>query len=432
MSGIQRSPIDYKIARDMGISPEDLTLEELEKWQIAEIRKLLSYIVRSRHYREKLAGIDPESVRTPSDLRKLPLTSEADIAGRESDFLCLSPGNVTRMVTVPTTGTTGGRKRLAFTSEDIGRALDFITVAYTTFMHEGDRMMVMMSGGTEGSIGDVVKHSMDQIGAETYIYGPVTDIKDAYDKVCEWKPDVITGIPVQMAALARYSELQAAGGSGEPLRIREMLLSADDVPDAVCDRLRKTWGSRVFRHFGMTELCIAGGCECTADMGYHLRHSDHYFEVIDPDEEGYGEIAITTFHHRAMPLLRYRTGDFGRIDRTPCACGSFLPRLIGPRGRLSNSADFGNGRVFLRDIEEIIFSDPAVIDFECEVLRTGEGHRIELLLRHLPGDMPDTEQVSGRLGAAKELAGAGIRIETEASEGFAPVYNSKKRLKTSY
>ncbi|MBE6042271.1 MAG: phenylacetate--CoA ligase family protein, partial [Clostridiales bacterium] len=310
-------------------------------------------------------------------------------------------------------------KRLAFTGRDISRALDFITVAYTTFMHKGDRMMVMMSGGTEGSIGDVVKHSMDLIGAETYIYGHVKDIRDTYEKIREWKPDVITGIPVQMAALARYCEL-----NGEPVRVREVLLSADDVPEAICDRLRRVWGSRVFRHFGMTELCIAGGCECCADMGYHLRHGDHYFEILDPDEEGYGEVAITTFHHEAMPLLRYRTGDFARIDRSRCACGSDLPRLIGPRGRLSNSIDYGSGRLFLRDIEEIIFGDPAVTDFECET----DGDKLNVCLKHFPGDMPDIEHLSGLLQSLADEAGLTVSAEDSEMEDFPAVYNSKKKL----
>ncbi len=421
----ERSPIESKIARDTGIFPDDLNEETLAEWQLAEIRGLLRYLPRSRHYREKLAGVDPEEIKTLRDFENLPLTSEEDLAGHENDFLCLSPGDVARMVTVPTTGTTGGSKRLAFTGSDIARSMDFITVAYTTFMRAGDRHMVMMSGGTQGSIGDVVKLSMDRIGAETYIYGPVSDIKDAYDTICKWKPDVITGIPVQMAALARYSERK-----GTPLKVREVLLSADDVPDAVCERLRKVWGAVVFRHFGMTELCIAGGCECCADRGYHLRHSDHYFEVLDPDGEGYGEIAVTTFHHEAMPLLRYRTGDFGRIDRSVCGCGSRLPRLIGPRGRLSNCRDFGHGKVFIRDIEEVIFSDPAVIDFECETGVSEEaGYHLNLLLKHFPGDKPDLSAVKSALDGISGLGGVETVITLQEMNHFEKQYNSKKRMR---
>ena len=444
----ERSPIDGKIEKDAGSPAGELNQETLEEWQLCEIRRMLEYIKRSRFYGEKLAEIDPGSIRSMDDFCRLPLTSEADIAGRENEFLCLKPGDVSRMVTVPTTGTTGGSKRLAFTDRDILHSMEFITVAYRTFMHEGDRMMVMMSGGTQGSIGDVVKHSMDQIGAETCIYGPVTDIEDAFEKIREWKPDVITGIPVQMAALARYSELH--GG----LKVREVLLSADDVPDAICRRLRRVWGAGTFRHFGMTELCIFGGCECCADMGYHVRHSDVLFEIIDPDEEGWGELAITTFHHEAMPLLRYRTGDIARLDRSTCRCGGRLPRLIGPRGRILNSiggSDIDAAEpappdpeaaynqkwsdlIFIRDLEEVIFTDPAVIDFECE-MKKGErreeigGEELELCLRHFPGDEPDADNVRKLLQDMMNETGIRVNIRTSEMICFEPVYNSKKKLK---
>ena len=420
---MQRSPIDFYIAECIGADPDEMSAERLEEWQLAEIRRLLSYLGRSRFYRERLAGIDPEEIRTAEDFRKLPVTSEKDLAGHENDFLCMNPGDVARMVTVPTTGTTGGSKRLAFSMNDLAKSLDFIRVAYTTFMHEGDRMMVMMSGGTPGSIGDVVKNSMAKMGVETYIYGPISDLEDAYGAVRDWKPDVITGIPVQIAALARYSEIHG------PISVREVLLSADDVPDSICRRLKDAWGARTFRHYGMTELCIAGGCECCADMGYHIRSCDHYFEVLDPDEEGYGEIAVTTFRHEAMPLLRYRTGDFGRIDRSVCGCGSRLPRLIGPRGRLSNSLVFGQKRLFIRDIEEVVFSDPAVVDFECE-LEAGESEVKALItLRHLAGDLPDIQAVKRRIEDLIPVENTEIYITEEETAGFGKVYNSKKKLR---
>ncbi|MBQ1352770.1 MAG: phenylacetate--CoA ligase family protein [Firmicutes bacterium] len=434
----EKSPIDSKIAADVGVSPEQLDLKTLEDWQLGKLKDVIGYIKEnSSFYQEKLKHIKPEDIKSFDDFEKLPLTSEADLAGNENDFLCMRPGEVTRLVTVPTTGTSGGQKKIAFAGEDIYKALDFIRVAYTTFMKPGDRMMVMMSGGTPGSIGDVVRKSMDELGCDTYIYGPVTDINDAYEKIKEYKPDVITGIPVQMAAVARYSQLQdmKAGAADSPaggkacgsIRVREMLLSADDVPDAICDRLNTAWGSRSFRHYGMTELCIAGGCECAAKMGYHVRNSDHYFEVLDPDENGFGQIAVTTFNHKAMPLLRYKTGDIGKIEKSPCACGGVLPRIFKIRGRIRNSIDFGSGRLFLSDIEEVLFSIPQIIDFDCSADRRG----ISITAKHFPGDIPDMEKARSALALLPQLADVRISIGTCEMTEFPAIYNSKKRLDQS-
>jgi len=44
-------------------------------------------------------------------------------------------------------------------------------------------------------------------------------------------------------------------------------------------------------------------------------------------EGEYGEIVFTTLTRRAMPLIRYRTGDRSRFLQGPCPCGSVLKRL---------------------------------------------------------------------------------------------------------
>ena len=63
----------------------------------------------------------------------------------------------------------------------------------------------------------------------------------------------------------------------------------------------------------------------------HLRENHIIPEIIDqqgnvlPDGE-YGELVITTIGADAMPLIRYRTGDFTRI-LPPCPCGGVTKRL---------------------------------------------------------------------------------------------------------
>ena len=64
-------------------------------------------------------------------------------------------------------------------------------------------------------------------------------------------------------------------------------------------------------------------------------HPDLFFlEALDehgqPVPDGQvGELTATTFGVEAMPLIRYRTGDFAAIYREPCRCGRRTLR-IGP------------------------------------------------------------------------------------------------------
>ena len=67
--------------------------------------------------------------------------------------------------------------------------------------------------------------------------------------------------------------------------------------------------------------------------GYHMRDRDLLIEILDPEtgqpvpEGQYGELVLTTLRRRGMPLVRYRTGDLGRMIAEPCACGCLKPRL---------------------------------------------------------------------------------------------------------
>ena len=108
---------------------------------------------------------------------------------------------------------------------------------------------------------------------------------------------------------------------------------------------------------------MAGAITCPAHDGMHLRENHIIAEIID--EQGNvlphgeeGELVITTIGMEAMPLIRYRTGDYTRIIPGPCACGSETIRLDLLRRK-------GNpGKILALD--EQLFSISEVVDYKAE------------------------------------------------------------------
>ena len=145
-----------------------------------------------------------------------------------------------RIFTVPTTGTHGQRKRICFTRADLAPSVKFYYHAFLTFIRPGDRLLVMMGGAAEGGVGDTIDRSLAPLGVKTRVFGAVTDLKTAWDAVLAFAPDVIVGIPCQIAALAAWSCLH-----GLPRGLRDVLLSADDVSPAVRERIERLWGAEV-------------------------------------------------------------------------------------------------------------------------------------------------------------------------------------------
>jgi phenylacetate-coenzyme A ligase PaaK-like adenylate-forming protein len=115
--------------------------------------------------------------------------------------------------------------------------------------------------------------------------------------------------------------------------MKAILLSAEYVSDENVRIIEEIWDCKVFEHYGMTEMGLGGAMACETRIGYHPREADLIFEIIDPESGAalpdgeYGEIVFTTLTREAMPLVRYRTGDFSRFIPEPCPCGSKLKRL---------------------------------------------------------------------------------------------------------
>jgi hypothetical protein len=92
----------------------------------------------------------------------------------------------------------------------------------------------------------------------------------------------------------------------------------------------------------------------------HLRENHIIPEIIDeagnvlPDGQ-YGELVLTTVGADAMPLIRYRTGDYTRI-LPQCPCGGVTKRLDTVSRRENSS---------IESLDSILFRIPGLIDYRA-------------------------------------------------------------------
>lgn len=320
----------------------------------------------SPYYREVWKKKHIENI-LPGDwetFRSLPFTTPEDVRENPEQFLCVTPKEIARIITLRTSGSQGNPKRLFFTEDDLLRTADFFETGMQYMVKPGDRLTVYMEGPGRFSIGGLLKEGLRRIGVDVTVHGLIHDMelaaRDGQGKNC------FVGVPSQMYGLARKAS---------ELRPDTVLLSADYVPESVKQCLEKTWKCRVFTHWGMTETGYGGGVQCTSREGYHMRDGDLLLEIIDPGtgqpvEEGqYGELVLTTFHRRGMPLIRYRTGDLGRYLMEPCGCGCLKPRLDKVEGRLDDVIRLENGRLLsMHVLDELLLSFGGVNDFEARYL----------------------------------------------------------------
>jgi phenylacetate-coenzyme A ligase PaaK-like adenylate-forming protein len=248
----------------------------------------------------------------------------------------------------------------------------------STLAGEGDRVLILLPGGLPGSVGDLLAKGLERLGAVGVPHGFVREALQTLDVMRRERIDILVGLPAQVLRLARSSSGKAAPGS--------ILLSADHVPDAVSKELRRIWGCEVYSHYGMTEMGFGGGVECEAGNGYHFREADLYVEIVDPVtgkpalEGECGEVVFTTLTRRAMPLIRYRTGDVSRFVPDSCPCGTVLKTLARIRDRLDSIRPLAHGGFLsMADLDEAVFPVEGVLDFHASLIRTQGRDRLRIV-----------------------------------------------------
>lgn len=361
--------LDTWINRTMGlpsISPTAV-LDAFESRQLEALNRTVIHAREHSHfYGHSLSGVADVPLHGLKDMAALPFTRPADIRENPKAFLALSQGEISRIVTLNTSGTTAVPKRIFFTDEDLDRVVAFFTAVLTTVMNPGEPGLIFLPGKTRAGAGDLIKIAMEAAQARPMVPGIIRDFSPAADLVRSTRPSLIIGMPVQILALCEY--LNATGTLPD---LAYVILTADHVPAPLVARVEHLLGARVLNHYGMTEIGFGGAIQCPAREHLHLRHPDLFFEIVDsagnPLPPGqWGEIVITTLNRKGMPLIRYRTGDVSRILDTPCACGSPFPRLDRVRNRQRVSTNnAGCHGLTMVELDDLFFSLPGVVDFKA-------------------------------------------------------------------
>ena len=373
----------------MGSPARPLSRAAIDSWQGAQLGRLIEYCrARSAFYRRRLAAC-PTAVRGLEDLAALPLTTGAELRAHGADMVCVSQDAVARIVSLHSSGTTGPAKRLWFTEADLERTLAFFHLGMGQMVEPGEQAAILLPGATPDSTGDLLARALERLGVASTILGLCPDPAQAARAVHTLRPAVLVGFPVQVLALARM----AVHLGLEMAPVRSVLLCSDYIPGSLAHSVRELFGAEVFSHYGTVETGLGGAVDCAAHEGCHLREGDLLVEIIDPRttlpvmDGSWGEIVCTTLTRTGMPLIRYRTGDRGRLLPGVCGCGSAIRRLDRVQGRIDQERTLARGgRLALAELDELLFALPGLLDRTAALVTANGRDRLHVRLTTVPGE----------------------------------------------
>jgi phenylacetate-coenzyme A ligase PaaK-like adenylate-forming protein len=219
-ASIPCTPLDGWIAAKIGAEGPHPEPEALRRYQLAKVNETIALAQsKSAHYRRVL-GTREIRLTDLADLAGLPFTTAEDLRTAPLDFLCVGQQEVERIVTLPTSGTTGPPKRVFFTAEDQELTRDFFHHGMSTMVEAGDRVLILLPGSLPGSVGALLREGLARMHVEGIPHGPVTDVARTLAVMERERVTALVGIPVQVLGLARAAAragrtaTAAPGGGG--------------------------------------------------------------------------------------------------------------------------------------------------------------------------------------------------------------------------
>jgi phenylacetate-CoA ligase len=426
------TPLQDWIERKINCPSGMINRKVIDDYQIEEINKNLRYVRQNSRFYKNLFEKCPEKINSLEEFAEFPFTTSDDLRADSSQFLCVSQNEISRIVTLNTSGTTGQPKRCFFTPDDQELTIDFFGAGMSTLVDTGDRVLILLPDATPGSVGDLLFRGLERIGAIPFKHGPVCDLSETLQAICDRKIDSLVGVPTQVLALVRFQQIHP---TQYPVKLKSILLSTDYVPDAIISAISSAWQCQVYNHYGMTEMGLGGGVFCEGQYGYHLREADMYFEIIDPvtgrklPDGEFGEVVFTTLTRQGLPLIRYRTGDISRFLVAPCSCGTCMKSLQKVNGRLDQQFSIDGCNLKISDLDESLFQIKNLINYQLTISHKTDKDILQFKLFCLQGDETSiVEPVKSELSRLG-IDPSRLSISYELIDGYPEELSSMRKRK---
>jgi phenylacetate-coenzyme A ligase PaaK-like adenylate-forming protein len=302
---------------------------------LANLKAQLAHNYTIPFYRKRMDewGIKPADIQTMEEFRRIPFMKREDQVASFEDGPPLGSMWDSDTVLITHTPAPGiGLVPEYHTQAD----LDACAKAVARRMAEAgvtkDDLVVINSSYHLVVSGHTGQGAFLALGAKVLPLGP-GETERQVEVINRLGATVLFGFPSYCLKLAE------AGAKG---KIRVMIAGGEPFSsiDGRREQVKNAFGGNITAVdlYGLSGFNVVS-MECRHESGMHILEDEVYAEIIDPETGELlpngerGELVLTHVNRRAMPFLRFRTGDLTILDRVPCECGRELSMPKGVFGR---------------------------------------------------------------------------------------------------
>jgi phenylacetate-CoA ligase len=374
------------------------------------------------------AGVDPASLQSVKDLARLPMVHRRQIQEQPEAFLA-DAGDRRRWHCSKTSGSTG-QPLITWFDAACWRRVKYalkLRRLLASGWHPGLRLAIFEAIAPEALAAHARTYRLPgERWAPWRRYFSVFEPPERHlESLAAWRPHYLYGFPSHFAALARSWD--AALRRRVPLRA--LMTSGEWMHPNRRAQLEQNFGVRVLDVYGSTEFKEIAW-QCVEGRGYHVSMDSVIVEIVDeagrevPPGEA-GEVAVTSLTNRAMPLIRYATGDRARRLPGRCPCGRGLERLEGVEGRLADYLQTPDrGVLSPYELTTILEEHPEVLQYKV-VQRAVDALHIVVVLRR--SDNEDGGVLARIQRTVSARVGARIAVDVVAAAAVPQEPSGKRR-----
>jgi len=302
----------------------------------------------SPFYRRKFseAGIVPGDIRTRDDLDRVPTVTKEEIQEHRDEMIS-SQYPAEDLIADMTGGSTGSPMQFYYDRERLDSRVG------ATLRHNrwagwriGDRAAILWGAPQDTRVSGRLRDRLRTWIQDRRLMLDASELNEASmarfaRALIEYRPAILQAYSNTLGLFARFVSAEGIQG----IRPRGIVCSAEVLTEENRRLIESTFGCPVFNRYGCREFAVVAS-ECEAHAGMHINAENLLVESLADgrsclDEDG--ELVITDLRNFAMPLIRYRIRDVGRIHSARCQCSRGLPLMSLSGGRVTDFLQATNG-----------------------------------------------------------------------------------------
>ncbi|MBI4846361.1 MAG: phenylacetate--CoA ligase family protein [Candidatus Omnitrophica bacterium] len=342
--------------------------DRIRRYQNIQLQKMVMHAYsQCSLYRKKFEehGLNPRSVKTVDDLKRIPFTLRNDIAldsfrteavddAIKQASLAIRRDAAVKSYTAEmvaanyrkrhyTWKNTSGSSGLFVSIAVDKKAEDFYDAIYArSLLHAGYRPWQRILYFTW--VSNIKKKIYETLGFFRKEHIHISETANNQHKILEdSKFDWIIGFP------SAFRFLDKASMQKKRIQAKGIVCHGEILSEFQRNHIQELFGCAVFDAYAASE-CNRIASECAERNGLHVAMDNVIIEVIDsggnycrPGEDG--EIVLTTLQNYTMPLIRYKIGDFATMGDAHCKCGCRFVKLDKIQGRCNDFFYLPSGRI---------------------------------------------------------------------------------------